>query len=460
MRTKKTVFWLVVFSLTLGLFFNLYSHFSLKEAVAARSSTGAKTYYCPMHPSVVSDKPGDCPVCHMRLIPAEGEKTASSGAVVSPDEGAAKDPNAICVLHECPMVKEGQPCPMLILAEKGEKLKCPVCDEAIATETGPRRILFYRHPMRPEVSSPVPAKDEMGMDYIPVYSDEIGGKESGRPSLTGYASILISPERQQLIGIRTGIVERKEAFKTVRAAGRIAYDPDLYQAESEYLESHKSFLKAQSGGDASAMDWSSKLLESAKTKLTRMGLNAGMIQELGTQAGPDKSLLYAVPDGNAWVYADIYEYEIPLVKVGDELNVQVSSSQGKALKGIIRAVDTVVNPSTRTVRVRALVKNEAGMLKPDMYVNVWLEMSLGEAILVPEEAIFFAGETKIVFVDKGRGLFEPRQVVLGQKTENTYVVNKGLSEGEKVVTNGNFLVDSESKLKAALSSIGSHSHGG
>ena len=133
---------------------------------------------------------------------------------------------------------------------------------------------------------------------------------------------------------------------------------------------------------------------------------------------------------------------------------------GKKITGQIRAVDTVVDPATRTVRVRALVKNEGGVLKPDMYVNVSLEKNLGQALLVPEEAVFFAGQMNIVFVDKGRGLFEPREVVLGQRAGNFYAVDKGLSEGEIVVTNGNFLVDSESRLKSALSAVSGHSHGG
>ncbi len=439
--------------LTLAGIFFFAHHTSGSSPFMDQKSSGAhKTalYSCPMHPAYTSDKPGDCPICGMRLVPVD--KTANA-------TNAIKDPNAVCIMHKCPMMKKGQKCPMMVLAEKGEKVKCPVCGEWISmgSEGDLRKILFYRHPMRPEVTSPVPAKDEMGMDYIPVYSDEAAQLtlEGGQAPPDGYAPVLITPERQQLIGIRTHIVERKNGFKMIHAAGRIAYDPDLYQAEAEYIESFRT-LRGLKNDDGK---WASKLMDSAKTKLTHMGLNSQMIEALQTQEGPDKSLLYAIPGGDAWVYANIYEYEISLVKVGDELKIDTLSSSGGTLKGNIRAIDTVVDAATRTVRVRAVVKNEGGILKPDMYVNVQLETALGNVILVPEEAVFFAGKTNIVFVDKGEGLFEPRQVTLGQKAGDSYVVSGGLSENEKVITNGNFLVDSESKLKAALNRIGGHSHG-
>lgn len=402
-RSGKSIL-ILILAMTIPSFVLLIQQSALLDTALAAEKKNIQ-YTCPMHPSFISDKPGDCPICGMRLV-ATGEH---------------RDPNEICIIHNCPMMKEGKPCPMLIIAEKGEKLKCPVCGDEIRGEASAEN---------PEAALP-----------------------------EGYASVWISPQKQQLIGIRTGIVERKNGVKTIRAAGRIAYDPDLYQAESEYIESYGSSTSARKTGEKSAGDWTTNLIESAKTKLIRIGLNSQMIEALQTQAGPDKSLLYAIPDGDAWVYANIYEYEIPLVKVGDELNVEVASASGKVLKGNIRAIDTVVDPATRTVRVRALVKNEGGMLKPDMYVTVSLETALGNVILVPEEAVFFAGKTNIVFVDKGQGLFEPRRLALGQKAGDSYVVNEGLADGEKVVTNGNFLVDSESKLKSALSRMGGHSHG-
>ena len=403
--------------------------------VAVSAFAADAKYYCPMHPHYTSDKPGDCPICQMRLVPVPKEtispkKTAPKKIlfyrnpmrpdVTSPvpakdemgmdyipvlEEAVSSDPKEICVIHECPMLKKGQPCPMLIIAEKGEKLECPVCKARI----------------------------------------EAAGEMVSGPLPAGYATVLISPQKQQLIGIKTGVVERKNTQKTIRAVGRIAYDPELYQAQAEYLQSFKS---------SSSGEWAKKMLESAKVKLVRMGFGESLLADLEKQEGPDKSLLYGIPDGPAWVYANIYEYELPLVKAGDSIRVETTSDPGHVMEGVVKAIDPTVDAATRTVRVRALVKNEKGMFKPDMYVNLSLSASLGEVMTVPTEAVFFTGAVNIVFVDRGNGMFEPREIVLGQRVEDSYEVKKGLKEGERVVTNGNFLVDSESRLKAALSGFG------
>jgi multidrug efflux pump subunit AcrA (membrane-fusion protein) len=278
-------------------------------------------------------------------------------------------------------------------------------------------------------------------------------------SPAGYTMILLSPEKQQFIGIRTDTVQRKAAQKTIRAAGKIAYDPELYQAQSEYIEAMGSFHNAQKNGDKQNLEWAESLLEGIKTKLIGMGLNEEMIEALSQQEKPDKSLLYSIPNSQAWVYANVYEYEIPFVKVGQPLIVEIPSASGLKMDGYIRSIDRVVDAATRTVRIRALVKNE-GILKPDLYVNVLIDVALGESLLVPEEAVFLTGKANIVFVEKGNGLFEPRHVVLGPQTDAFYVIKEGLTEGERVVTNGNFMIDSESRLKSALGGMGGgHQHG-
>lgn len=276
--------------------------------------------------------------------------------------------------------------------------------------------------------------------------------------IDGYVTITLSPQKQQFIGVKTGSVERKKAAKTIRAAGRVAYDPDLYQAQSEYIQAIRSLKETPVGTDGKGAEWAQKLIESSKMRLLSMGFNEELTAALDNQESPDKSLLYAVPDGDAWVYASVYEYEESLVKVGQKLKVEISSEGGRVLEGTIRAIDKIVDPLTRTVRIRVNVKND-GSLKPDLYVNVLIDVDLGEAIFVPEDAIFITGKANIVFVAKGEGVFEPRHVALGTKVDDDYEIKEGLKEGEKVVTNGNFMIDAESRLKAALGAMG-HKHGG
>ena len=335
-----------------------------------------------------------------------------------------KDEKTVCVVHKCSMVKKGEICPMFIIAKKGEKLNCPICKAHIDTrmDTSTEKI------------------------------------ESLAPP-SGYAMVLLSPEKQQFIGIQVDEVLRKQAQKTIRAAGKIAYDPELYQAQSEYIEAMGSFNNAQKSGDKQNLEWAESLLESTKIKLIGMGLNEEMIEALSKQEKPDKSLLYAIPNSHAWVYANVYEYEIPFVKVGQPLIVEIPSASGLKIDGYIRSIDSIVDSATRTVRIRALVKNE-GILKPDLYVNVLIDVALGESLLVPEDAVFLTGKANIVFVEKGNGMYEPRHVVLGPQTDEFYVIKEGLTEGERVVTNGNFMIDSESRLKSALGGMsGGHKHG-
>ncbi len=325
---------------------------------------------------------------------------------------------SVCVVHECSMVKKGEKCPMIVAAFEGEKVTCPVCKENITTHASQEKIL--------------------------------------PPS--GYTTVYLSPQKQQFIGVKIGLVERKKAVKTIRAAGRIAYDPDLYQAQSEYIQAIRSLRETPAGSDGKEAEWAKKLAESAKTRLASMGLNEELIASLGNQEGPDKSLLYSVPDADTWVYASVYEYEIPFVKIGQKLKIEIPSEGGRVLEGSVRAIDKNVNSETRTVRVRANVKND-GSLKPDLYVNILIDVDLGETILVPEDAVFITGKSNIVFVDKGEGVYEPRHVTLGTKVDDDYEIKEGLKEGERVVTNGNFMIDAESRLKAALGAMG-HKHGG
>ncbi len=399
------------------------------QGAGQKVSSKKALYYCPMHPTYTSDRPGSCPICNMSLVKKEETSEQSSHEAHQQATPTGADavkeltikelmnmkPGEICLLHKCKMGK----CMFAITEEIAKTGKCPHCGEDLG-------ILIKQ--MAPE----------------------------------GYAKVTVSHDKQQAIGIETAPVKKMVIEKTIRTVGRIAYDPELYQAQEEYLQAISALKKAENAVPE-IKEQAAKLVDSAKIKLRLLGLSSDLVGEIETLGKPDRSLLYSDVGGRVWLYAPIYEYEIPLVKVGDTLEIEIPSVPDKKVQGVIRSIDSVLDPMTRSVRVRAILENPEGLLKPEMYANAMLKINLGESVTVPTEAVFSTGEKNVVFVMKEGGVFEPREVSLGVKTENGYQVKSGLEEGEIVVTSGNFLIDSESRLKAALQGMGGgggHQHGG
>jgi len=417
---------------------------------AGRATHERATYYCPMHPQIAADRPGECPICHMKLVKRET---------------AMKD---ICYLHNCPMLEPGKQCPMLVVAKAGEKVTCPVCgthvaEAAVSSSSAPgrKKILYWTDPMIPGFRAEKPGKSPMGMDLVPVYEEAEAGP--GSPTTpSGYAPILVTPQKQQLIGVTTASVERRSMTKTIRAAGIVAHDPELYQTQQEYIEALAALQQARVSQFPEVIERAERLVESSQLRLRHVGLSEEMMQEVATWTKPDHRLLLGGA-GQFWVYASIYEYELPWVTPGQAVTVDVSALPNRSFPGTVKAIDPILEHMSRTARVRILVEDAGGILKPAMYVNVSIAVDLGEVLAVPEEAVFRTGTQSIVFVDKGQGLFEPREVAVGAKADDFYEVRAGFTEGERVVTSGNFLIDSESRLKAALQGMGApggeHSHG-
>jgi RND family efflux transporter MFP subunit len=163
-----------------------------------------------------------------------------------------------------------------------------------------------------------------------------------------------------------------------------------------------------------------------------------------------------------WVDIDLYEYDLPFVTVGQEAAVTASPGATGSLHGTVIYISPTVNTMTRTATARLEFPNPDGTLKPGMYATAQLMADLGERLVVPTEAVMDTGVRQIVFVDKGQGIFEPREVTVGAKTDGAQEITHGVEAGEVVVTSGNFLIDSESRLKAALEGMtgGGHQHGG
>ncbi|MBI5246361.1 MAG: efflux RND transporter periplasmic adaptor subunit [Elusimicrobia bacterium] len=388
-------------------------------------------YHCPMHPSYTSANPGDCPICGMQLVAIEPSAATASAATTG---------KSMCVLHKCTMAN----CKMELPLAPGETVTCPVCGTHTAPAAGAAgKILYYRNPMNPAATSPTPMKDSMGMDYIPVYAEA-----GSQTAVSGQASTVISAQKRRLIGMKTEAVAKRRLKFTVRASGNVAHDPDLYNAIAE----HHSALVARTGVKDSpwpdARERAEALVRASSLRLRQLGLSEAQIAAYtGHEASPT-NLLIGGADGFVWVYAQIYEYEISSVRPGLEAEITTPAYPGRVFRGTVKAVDANLSPETRSLRVRIAVPNPGGLLKLEMFVNAAIKADLGTVLALPESALLDSGARKLVFVDLGEGRIEPREVRVGREADGYYELLSGVREGETVVTTANFLIDSESKLKA------------
>jgi len=383
----------------------------------------------------------------------------------------------------------------------------PVFAEENHAEQG--EILFYRHPMNPEVTSPVPAKDSMGMDYIPVYKN--GYERTDEPK----GSVRIDAVTVQNMGVRTATAKRSILSHTVRAVGRVAYDEErivrLHPKTEGWIEtlrvnktgqwvkrdedllsiysphhvaSLQEYLLAVEGlkilRDSPIEDirrGAEELVKSSRERLhlldipshqlhdlsnidsLKKGLHIhsptdGIVINIGAREGQyvtSETELYMIADlSKVWVYADIYEYELPWVKAGDPVEMQLAGVPGRVFNGHLAFIYPYAEAKTRTIKVRLVFDNAELLLKPELFAEVTIYAGKqADALVIPSEAVIRSGAKNQVFVVRGGGKFEPRQITTGLLSNNEIAVLDGLKEGEEVVTSAQFLIDSESKLREA-----------
>lgn len=387
-------------------------------------------------------------------------------------------------------------------------------DRPAATPT--KKVLFYRNPMDPSIRSEVPAKDSMGMDFIPVYEDQ----SAPGPSVAGRASLTLSPERRRLMGVRSTPVTRASLTREIRTVGRVAvderllqhvhvkyegyvehlyvdftgkfvakgepllsiYSPDLVATQQEYLLAWRAQGELARSGSPSVALGGRGLLEAARQRLLFWDIRPVDIERLETSGEVLRALdihaehggyvvqkaafhgmrvtpadtLYDIADlSRLWVLADVYESDLASVRLGMGAGLTVPYLPGRRWNGSVTYIAPTVEERTRTIKVRIEVDNTGGELKPDMFADVFLRTDSGEGLLVPEGAVIEAGDRRLVFIDHEDGRLEPREVQVGLKAAAGVQVLSGVSEGERVVTSANFLLDSESSLKAALSALAS-----
>ena len=407
MKTKNIILIIVLATIALGVWVfvkqhNIYTPSSMSQG-------HHDIYYCPMHPHYTSDKPGVCPICQMKLVKKEGNSKAKLQQQVT--------------------------------ESKKEK-----------------KILYWTDTMILGYKSDHPGKSPMGMDMTPVYEKDPMQQQD---AVVGYTMVSVPMQKQQLIGLKTAIVSKTSAVKTIRAAGHVSTNHDLYVFQDEYVKAYTSFVTVYRDYRRFRhlrRNWEAHRevqvkLHEAEDKLLRLGLGTHQIEQLRKVSWrtpwdqPD--LLFLKDRIEYWVVAQIFEGDLGYVEVGQEADIDIPSYREKA-KGIVRSIGGTVDPETRTTNALIELKGYHGELKGNMFVNVAISARLNEVITVPRNAVMDTGIRKVVFVQKNKGTFEPRKIQTGWETDDGYEVLSGLKDGERIVVSGNFLLDSESRVQAGL----------
>jgi membrane fusion protein, copper/silver efflux system len=429
-----------------------------RTSAASRAGTGIR-YVCPMHPQVVADHPGECPICGMDLVPAK-----AAGAAAAPDRAGAT------------------------IAAGPRRFTCPMHPDFVTTDPSARCPHCH-------------------MKLVP--ADEPAGAVP-----EGLAPVDLSPDRVQRIGMKTALASREALSKSIRAVGFVTasetglvsvntrfagwvedlrvsetgrlvqrgeilatlYSPEAQNAQQNFLNAARWSEQAASAAQGVSQS-GTDLKRDARQRLELMGMDPVDVDAL-TAAGrsarampirspvrgyvarkaavrglytPAGTEIFQIADlSTVWVLIDIHESDIPRIQVDQKAAFELRAYPGRPFLGKVGFIYPALDTGSRTLQARVELKNPGMELRPGMYGDVTLDLGAAEAVVIPTEAVIDTGEQQYVFVDRGNGRFEPRRVKAGWSGEGRTAVLEGISAGERVVTTANFLVDSESRLRAAV----------
>jgi len=404
---------------------------------------------CTMHTFVRAKKAGKCPVCSMTLVPVMkggGDPSSSPSPTRSTQSESAKGAGDMKDMPGMPGMKGGD---MKGADEKPGEFRVPVERQQ---QIG---VTFATVETRP-LNHSIRAVGRVVPDAQRVW--RVVSRTSGYVQQLG-------------VGAVGEVVKKDQVLMTF-------YSPELLTTQRELIDLLRARDRTPKGRNSAGEDFQ-RLIESAERRLrlwnitdeqivkieqTRQAEESlpilsrvdGVVQSLlvtqGATIAAGSPLVDVVDLSLVWVWGDFYQDELPMLHLGQQVRVSSSSYPGEEFKGELTLVDPFIDEAKRTGRVRLDIKNPDLKLKPDMYVNVSLEMNMGDSLVVPVSAVMPTGQRNVAFVDKGEGKLEPRFLELGGKFGDVYAVKSGLEKGERVVASANFLIDAESKIQGALKS--------
>jgi Cu(I)/Ag(I) efflux system membrane fusion protein len=309
--------------------------------------------------------------------------------------------------------------------------------QLVLDETAEGDVEYWTCSMHPQVRKDAPGKCPIcGMPLIPVHTGDKG-------------KIVVEEQAREHLDIRSVPAETRHFVKKVRLPGKISHDYEFYRLQQEYLSVLASLNTLKDSLSKEVYERQEVLLESVKFRLKLLGLSDEQIKQLEERNGPDESLISPVK-GKAWAQADIYEQDLNLVEPGQEVAVKIGGYE-EEFTGRIHSIEDVLNPQTRSATARVEINDSGSHLKHEAFADLTLEVDLGQRLSVPRSSVIDTGTRKIVYVDTGDGRYQMRQVDTGVEAQGFVEVKEGISEGERVVTDGNFLLDSQSTLTGGQS---------
>ncbi len=403
---------------------------SCSKESATGKANNVDYYTCTMHPSVHSKDPGKCPICSMDLVP-----------VMKKEGGEKKAPSEMQGMPGMPSMKEGE----MKGVEKPSEFVVPVERQQ---QIGVRYAKVERRPLRHTIRAvglivPDKTRNWQFVSRVDGYVQKLDVTGPGElvdknaPLLSIYSPDLLTSER--------------EFVELLRMRDQ-AKSKDARETPQRLIESAKRRLQLWNVTEQQIADL--ERTRKASDTLTLLSPFRGVVQSVPLEQGKNVKvgdMLVEVADLSVvWVWAEFYENELPMLQVGQNIDISTKSYPGEKFKGTISVINPFLDEAKRTAKVRIDIPNPDFKLRPGMYVNADLEMDMGEALTVPVSAVMPTGTRNVVFVDKGEGKLEPRIVELGTKYADIYEVKSGLQENERVVASANFLIDAESKVQGAL----------